>query len=284
MRGGGRAQLTARAELAVLPGHLTPQVARALGSVKKRAIQHQSPLLRGSCTAEVTRAVVHAERFHAQFTATVNQCRELSEQVYTKLEKELQEASEDSGCGLAVVLYSQSEGIAVVVNEQLPYIRLSKQLYLDSGITEIKADTGIHRELRTALGSNADIMAPTDVEVYSVGPVKHFAAPYQKGELGKCRKLRAVFFGPYKVIRWRGPATLQLDLPQNIWPRKSGDALFPVSRVKPYFACANSAQPPSGKQAGARVKEQAGGSSSRPPVSKAPFPPHHPLLTPHLDT
>jgi hypothetical protein len=158
MRGGGRAQLTARAELAVLPGHLTPQVARALGSVKKRAIQHQSPLLRGSCTAEVTRAVVHAERFHAQFTATVNQCRELSEQVYTKLEKELQEASEDSGCGLAVVLYSQSEGIAVVVNEQLPYIRLPKQLYLDSGITEIKADTGIHRELRTALGSNADIM------------------------------------------------------------------------------------------------------------------------------
>ena len=64
---------------------------------------------------------------------------------------------------------------------------------------------------------------------------KHLAAPYQKGELGKCRKLRAVFYGPYKVIRWRGQATLQLDLPKNIWPRKSGDALFPVSRVKPYL-------------------------------------------------
>jgi hypothetical protein len=64
---------------------------------------------------------------------------------------------------------------------------------------------------------------------------KHLAAPYQKGELGKCRKLRAVFYGPYKVLRWRGPATLELDLPQNIWPRKSGDALFPVSRVKPYL-------------------------------------------------
>ena len=64
---------------------------------------------------------------------------------------------------------------------------------------------------------------------------KHLAAPYQKGELGKCKKLRAVFYGPYKVIRWRGPATLQLDLPQNIWPRKAGDALFPVSRVKPYL-------------------------------------------------
>ena len=47
--------------------------------------------------------------------------------------------------------------------------------------------------------------------------------------------MRAVFYGPYKVIRWRGPATLQLDLPQNIWPRKAGDALFPVSRVKPYL-------------------------------------------------
>ena len=52
--------------------------------------------------------------------------------------------------------------------------------------------------------------------------------------LGKCRKLRAVFYGPYKVIRWRGPATLQLDLPRNVWPKKAGDALFPVSRVKPY--------------------------------------------------
>ena len=46
---------------------------------------------------------------------------------------------------------------------------------------------------------------------------KHLTAPYQKGELGKCRKLRAVFYGPYKVIRWRGPATLQLDLPSSIY-------------------------------------------------------------------
>eukprot|EP01047_Picozoa_sp_COSAG01_P077942 COSAG01_NODE_14221_length_1481_cov_4.073082_2_plen_203_part_00 len=48
-----------------------------------------------------------------------------------------------------------------------------KQLHLGSGVTEFRAGTSIHRELRRALGPNADIIAPADVEVYSVGPVKH---------------------------------------------------------------------------------------------------------------
>ena len=62
----------------------------------------------------------------------------------------------------------------------------------------------------------------------------HLPAAAETTEIGKSHKLRALFYGPYKVIRWRGPATLELDIPANVWPIKAKLAVFPISRVKPY--------------------------------------------------
>ena len=63
---------------------------------------------------------------------------------------------------------------------------------------------------------------------------KHLTVQGQNTPINKCDKLRARFYGPYKIKRWVAPATLELEIPRNVWPIKSGKAFFPVSRVKPY--------------------------------------------------
>ena len=63
---------------------------------------------------------------------------------------------------------------------------------------------------------------------------KHLTVQGQQLPINRTAKLRSPFYGPYKIKRWVGPATLELDIPSNVWPKKSGRAYFPVSRVKPY--------------------------------------------------
>jgi hypothetical protein len=62
----------------------------------------------------------------------------------------------------------------------------------------------------------------------------HLLAAAETTEIGKAHKMRELYYGPYKIIRWRGPATLELDIPANVWPIKAKSAIFPISRVKPY--------------------------------------------------
>jgi hypothetical protein len=62
----------------------------------------------------------------------------------------------------------------------------------------------------------------------------HLLAAAETTEIGKAHKMRELYYGPYKIIRWRGPATLELDIPANVWPIKAKSAIFPVSRLKPY--------------------------------------------------
>ena len=56
----------------------------------------------------------------------------------------------------------------------------------------------------------------------------------QKLPINRTAKLRSPYYGPYRIKQWVAPATLELEIPSNVWPKKAGRAYFPVSRVKPY--------------------------------------------------
>ena len=63
-------------------------------------------------------------------------------------------------------------------------------------------------------------------ETYAAGKkvwlsAKHLTVQGQSTPINKCDKLRARFYGPYKIKRWVAPATLELEIPRNVWPIKS---------------------------------------------------------------
>ena len=62
---------------------------------------------------------------------------------------------------------------------------------------------------------------------------QHLKTPALHAKLMPADKLRAKFYGPYKVKRWVSPVTVELALPQNL---SKAHPVFHVSRIRKYRA------------------------------------------------